>query len=52
MAGKVYQFDKQVMDNWRYHNNLRISRNQAFEREVKKIDDESLNHCGIKKRSN
>ena len=52
MAGMVYKFDKQVMDNWHYHNNLRISRNEGYKQMIRDMDDESLNYCGIKKRSN
>jgi hypothetical protein len=52
MSGQVYAFEKSVMDNWRYHNDKRISFNEAVKWVTRVMDDDSLNYCGVEKRSN
>jgi hypothetical protein len=49
MGGQVYPFEKSVMDNWRYHNDRRISYNEAVKWVTRVMDDDTLNYCGVKK---
>lgn len=51
MGGLIYTFDKSIMDNWRYHNDRRISFNEAVKWVMREMDDDSLNYCGVKKRA-
>jgi hypothetical protein len=50
-GGKIYQFDPKIMDRWHYHNEMRVLNNEAVKHIRKERTDDTLNYCGIAKKS-
>ncbi len=49
MGGFVFRYAPSAMESWRYHNQKRISNNEAFKELVRNMDDDTLNYCGVAK---